>query len=440
MTWSWGVREPNLKQIRNLYRKQTFARDVTILSLGTAFSQVLAIAVTPILSRLYDPVAFGMLGVILALAAPLSEIAGGKYELAIVLAKDDKEAANIFALTWSAVLCTALLTAVIMWLFGARIAELLGVPAAAPLLPLAAIAVLFSGWYESLTHWITRTRRFVRQTISETFRSSAISVAQILAGINGLGAIGLIFGRIIGGALATAVLSVQVWRDEGRVAVGSISLRGMRDVARAHGNFPKFNMPRTALFSSSNNLPSIFLAAFFGPAAAGLYWFTFRLLWLPSSLVGNAVRRVFYQRAVTLYHQRQPLWPIFKKTTIAMTLMGGPPVLLIVLAAPALFEFCFGADWRHAGVYAQWLVVWWFCTFVNVPATMIVPIFGLQRILLGFELFAVAFRLAAMFCGVLMGSDVLTVALYAAAGTFVHALQIIYVARVTIEHDRSIAE
>ena len=85
-------------------------RSVAVLATGTAAAQALTVAVSPILTRLYDPSEFGVFGVFMAVAATIVTVAALNYELAIIVADDDDEALDVMALSVLVVIATALIS------------------------------------------------------------------------------------------------------------------------------------------------------------------------------------------------------------------------------------------------------------------------------------------------------------------------------------------
>ena len=75
--------------------KTSFAGDVLKLVSGTTLAQAIGILITPILTRLYAPEAFGTLALFTSITSILSVIACMRYELAIMLPESDEEAANL---------------------------------------------------------------------------------------------------------------------------------------------------------------------------------------------------------------------------------------------------------------------------------------------------------------------------------------------------------
>ena len=401
----------------DLFKAPSFVRNVAVLASGTAAAQAIGLAVAPILTRLYDPNAFGVLGVFVGVLAVLGVAASWKYELAIVLPPEDRDAANLVAVCFLAVGITTVIS--LIGIAGIRFAadrywgqELTW------LLLLAPVAVLGSGIYQTLIYWATRTREFSGQSVSQVSRATTIGAFQVGAGFFGGTPAGLVMGRVIGEFAAVIVLGRLLSSYAERVRA-SISWSRMRDLARRHRRFPLFSTPQAVLESLSRNLPVFLLAVLFNPAVAGLYWLTFRVLQVPTALVGQAIRRVFYQAAVELYNKGERVFRIFGQTSAALFGLGLVPTGVLILFGPTLFELVFGAEWREAGVFAQWLIVWWFATFVSQPSIMLVPVFGLQRAYLLYEIVVAVLRAAAIGFGWLMGDPLTAVIAYAIVSAIV---------------------
>ncbi len=172
---------------------------------GTAFAQALPIAVSPILTRLYTPADFGVFAMYMAIASILGVLVTGRYELAILIPKQDRDAIHIAALSAGlSVVLSGLLLLVVMF-FNQAIAQLLGSPELSAWLYWVPASTLLSGIYQSLNYWSNRKSQYKRLAISRTAQSGSASLAQLGAGYVGAGATGL-----VGGQLAGQVRRIQV--------------------------------------------------------------------------------------------------------------------------------------------------------------------------------------------------------------------------------------
>ena len=401
--------------IRDVW-SSAFVQNVVVLMSGTALAQALQFAISPVLSRLYEPSAFGLLGVFLATKSIVSVVSAAKYELSIVLPERDDVAVNLFALGGGIVVLVS--TGILLGVMVGRLqlSALLGEPQLAPYLWWLPLAVLAAGLYKVLNYWSTRKKHYTRLSISQGVRSVGVAGTQVPAGYLQAGPTGLVGGQVAGQVLATVALGAQILREDWRRIWKFLSLRKMRVGATEYSNFPVYTAPQDLTNSISQNIPSYLLAFFFSSEAVGFYWFTRRLLNAPSRLVGRAVRKVFYQRASEKHAEGKRIFSDLWKTTAGLAGLTVVPVLVILAAGPPIFEFAFGGEWERAGRYAQWLILWWAVGFINIPAMMLVHTFSLQHLLFGYEVVQAVARVLAIAFGAYVGDDLTSIMLFSIVG------------------------
>jgi O-antigen/teichoic acid export membrane protein len=73
----------------------TTRRGVLAIAGGAAGGQFVAIAASPVLTRLYTPGDFGVFAVLIAITVTLGSIAALRYELAVLLPASDREALSL---------------------------------------------------------------------------------------------------------------------------------------------------------------------------------------------------------------------------------------------------------------------------------------------------------------------------------------------------------
>src|SRR5690606_18762412 len=79
--------------------RSDFVRSVSKLGSGTIVAQIIAFATIPLLTRTYSQEAFGLLAAFVAVVGIISSFATLKYDTAIVLPKDDKDAYALLKLS-----------------------------------------------------------------------------------------------------------------------------------------------------------------------------------------------------------------------------------------------------------------------------------------------------------------------------------------------------
>ncbi len=109
-----------IRELKNRVFSDTLAKGIFIIASGTVIAQIIGIITTPIISRLYTPSDFGVLGLFTATLSILALAGGFRYELAIPLPEDDKDAANLFVFFLVLLSVTSLCFLILIFLFGRR--------------------------------------------------------------------------------------------------------------------------------------------------------------------------------------------------------------------------------------------------------------------------------------------------------------------------------
>jgi O-antigen/teichoic acid export membrane protein len=142
--------------------KSSFLRSVAVLAGGTAIAQAVPILVMPLLTRIYKPDDFGMLGVFSALLGITSVVAGLQYEVGIPIPELDETAVNLMGVALICVVVTSGMSAVAIALFSAEIADLVRMPEIGKFLWLLPICIGGTGGYTAFQFWAVRKRAFPR--------------------------------------------------------------------------------------------------------------------------------------------------------------------------------------------------------------------------------------------------------------------------------------
>jgi lipopolysaccharide exporter len=417
-----------LKQFRDKYALPgSFKANVLTLMTGTAIAQMITVAISPVLTRLFTPEAFGALGVYLSLVAIVGAVVTLRFDQALMLPKDTEIAAVLF---WNSMLSVGVISGFSFLgcvLFFKPLLSILKVrewPAVIFLLPLS---LIFIGTYATLNSWSTRQKKFGRSSISQVVRSLAASGVQVFSGLLKAGPLGLIGGALTGDCFAALALAWQVKRDDWPILRRSCCWDKMKCAARQYREFPLFSSTQNLLNAISQNIPLLLLAKFFGPAVAGFYVLGVRGIQIPMNFFLTSLRQVFFQRASELYNQGGDTYALFKRTTISLLALVAIPALAIILFGPGLFAFVLGRQWLVAGEYARWLILWLMLMFANVPAVLFAQIYRKQRSVLIQDICLLALRVLAIVIGGLRSSPLLAVVLYSLVGVIFNLFTIFWV-------------
>ncbi len=191
----------------------TFAGNVLKLVTGSMIAQGLGVLVTPVITRLFAPEAFGVAALFASLTGIIGAVACLRYELSIMLPKTDEEASNLLGLSLFFVLIITVISALIIFFAGDVIAGLLNSPELNKYLWLVPVSVFVSGTVLVLNYWNSRTKHFGRLSITRVVSSVVAQTTKLGAGFSGFVSGGVLIGTgILGLIVSTLILGGQVWR------------------------------------------------------------------------------------------------------------------------------------------------------------------------------------------------------------------------------------
>jgi O-antigen/teichoic acid export membrane protein len=378
--------------------REGFARSVSIVAGGTAMAQTIAVAASPILTRIYKPVDWGGLQVFISLMALALVAASGRFEVAVLLPEDEQSAIDILGV---AVLCVCLTAAVAA---GAVLVchHVRRLPAGISVLRghlwVLPLSVFGGGLYQALSYWVMRHHGYKQIAITKFTQAGAQVATQLGAGFLIHGSLGLLVGDAAGRIAGSGRFLRELWRNENS-RIRAIRPSRMMRLAIRYRDYPLVSMWGALINATGLALPSLFLAQYYGAKDTGWFALVNRVLGVPGALIGASIAQVYTSEAAKLSRSDpKRLLYIFRKTTRRMLSLGLAPCVLFTLFAPRLFALIFGAGWREAGEYARYLAFMFYAGFINSPVTMTLNILERQRAQVAWD----ASRLALTFLSMLL--------------------------------------
>lgn len=409
----------NVRSLTEPLLQNRFLRAVLTLASASAAGQLIMLAVTPVLTRLYTPEAFGVLAVFSSLMGVVLVVSSLRYELAIPLPRSDRNAAQLLVLALFINLGTVAVTTIAVLLLRHKVAAWVKTPALANLLWILPIAIMTAGTYQALNYWAVRNQDYKRIARTRISQGIANVTAQIAGGFAGLGALGLVLGQVVGQSVGVSRLAKGVGLRQFWHRTQGSSLRS-RALVKVHQRFPKYDVPAAGVNAMSTQLPNFALAVLFNPATAGFYYLAERIIGTPMSMVGQAVAQVLYGQSREEI-RNGVFQHTVKRILLVLTLAVSLPVLFIFVFAEPVFVLIFGEAWRQAGGYASWLVIGLAMQFVYSPLSMVLMATEGQMVNLGIHSFILLLKLAALLTGyltedALLGIQCLSLALFVGYG------------------------
>lgn len=407
-----------------------FFKNVALIAGGTAFAQILNILLSPVITRLYSPEEYGVLTTYTAILGILA-LAALKYEMAIPLAKDDKQSINVLVMSLFVLISYVTIIFFILLLFGDPIFDIFNFDTINTYWYLVPLGVFLSGLYIVLKNWAFRIKDF--KSISKTTMNQSLfsNLMKVGFGFWGIGEIGLILGTIVGQSFGIRVLSKPLFLKF-KTLSNYISTNKVIESLKRYKNFPIYNAPNKLLISIGNQLPIIFLATFYGTRVVGFYGLAYTIVRLPMNLIGNSVGDVFFSEAAKIGKENPST---LKKLSIELIkkliVVGLIPLFTLIFFGPFLFSFVFGENWYNAGVYSRIISIMLFFSLIFTPVSRVYEVFEKQKEKLLIDLVRITLIIIVFTIGwQFQISSYLTILLYSIIMSLIYCVTYIFAIRI----------
>ncbi len=426
------------RKLRSIYSSEFF-RNVATLMTGSTIAQLIALAIYPVLTKIYTPDEHGLFSLYMGIIAITGIIATGRYQLAILMPSEDKKAVNLAALGLLLSIGVGLILLVVVALFREQIAGMFKVPGIEKWLWYVPLSTVLIGFFQVSIYWHNRHKHF-RSTATGNLTQSIVNSGVKLTTSGAVPAGGGLILGAIAGQVAGAGYFLFSWLRKFRIHFTGISRAGMKEVAAIYYRFPGFNLPNNLVNSISNSMPVFLLGAYFGAAELGLYSLGFTMIFRPMNLVTNSMEQVFSQRVIKKYTERISI----RRDVITLIKrsfqIGIIPFLLAGVFGPLIFRTIFGAEWEVSGRYMQLLIPWFFTAFIANQLTFIPDLFSLQKTAFLLNIIRLVLRIGGMVVGIWQQDILLALGLFSAASFLVVVVTLVWYVRLVRDFDKEILQ
>ncbi|MGV3636580.1 MAG: lipopolysaccharide biosynthesis protein [Flavobacteriales bacterium] len=354
-------------------RTTAFRRNIITLLGGTALAQAIPLLAAPVLARIYTPEQFGALALLLAIANPVSLVVCGRYELTVVLPRDDAKANLLARSGLFLAVSVTLLLAGLMGVFHAPLASVLGGSNATWPLLLAPILFGLMGFFQPLNNWLIRKQAFRAMGVNKMAQTTGITAVTLVLGWLSV-EMGLLWGYIAGWAVYVLVAMAQVRKTGFRYRPWDLA--AMRAASLEHRDFPLYNTLPALLHTATLSIPVFLIVRQFGEDTTGQLNLCRQTVLLPVTFFATTWMQVYMQRASRTVIEREQVLPGLWRSMLTLAVMAAALVVTLVLGGPFLFAWVFGTEWTLAGEFARLLAVPIALQFVVTPLTVILPPMG----------------------------------------------------------------
>ncbi len=408
---------------------------VMAILLGSGIGQLLVLAVSPILTRLYTPEQFGVLTVFVSVTSVLGTFVLFRFDAAIPLPASDRVAAAVAWLGLGLATCLSVLTGLLGVWVAVPLARLVGTPALAGVWWLVAGATFMVAVDQVLLTWMVREKRYRALGLRNGLQGAGQAAGQVGLGWTGWNPVGLLVGWIAGRIAAVGGL----FSSGGLLRQGIPTRDGLVQAAVRYRRFPLVSSWSALINALGQQAPFLVISAYYGSVTIGLLGLTIRVIAAPASMVGQAVGRVFQGEASEAVRLGdRPLRPIVTANTRILLAIGAPVCVILAAFGPWLFHVVFGAAWEEAGQYARLLSVGYLAQLAVSPISLTLLILERQGTQLAWDALRLVLTVGGPLAAALLGgSAIVAVGVLSAMFVLCYGTLFLVCWQAASRHDRS---
>lgn len=415
-----GARARTLLDRLGALRSHHLVRAVTEVSAGSIVTQVLGFMAMPLIARIYGPEQLGVYGVFQSIVSTLGPVAALCIPMALILPKSDADCAALIKVALSLTLMLALIALGTLVVYGKNLAVILNVAALGWTIFLVPAFMILTTLMQISRQLLLRESAYRTIATTGIVQSIVVQATKLLLGLRYPVSATLVLAQTAGELVHAGYAYARNRHWKSRYLQHRHRWREIMLILRRYRDFAIYRAPQVLVNSAAHAAPVLVLSAIFGPKFAGYYAMSYTILAIPVALVGRAVGDVVYKQSAALETSNAVLNLLTKSTKgmLAASILIFPAIALL---APFVIPVVLGEEWREASYYMALLAISQISHFSTRPAVAIIPILGLQRWLLGYEIFSATLRASALILGALVfRDDQIAVALFALAGLLIY--------------------
>ena len=332
--------------------ENNIVKNFMVLLSGAVIAQALPALFSPIISRIYSPSDFANFAYWSSIANTVAVVSTLRYELAIVLPKNNEDAKQILKGSMLLSLITSVLTFLFCIIFitkndNSNFSSLF-------FSFLIASYVLVVGINQSISYWLIRHQQFKKTSLNKVIQSVSLVVITLLFGFFTIGG-GLIYAYLIGGACLCIFSFWQI--REAEINFKSFNFLLIKEQLVNYKNYPIYNAVPSLLNAASSALPVFFVVNYFSSNESGQFAFVKQNITVPIMYLAALISQVYFADIANDIKEgksiKLKLLNLFKILAVFSFIIS----ITLVLFGEEIFEFVFGSNWILAGKVAGIIVL-----------------------------------------------------------------------------------
>jgi len=277
------------------FQNEFFKNMMTLLS-GSALAQFIPFLILPILQKwFFSPAQFGELALYTSVSMLLAQVAGFKYEFAIVKTDNQNDAENLFVGAFTITVIVSFIAAILFNVFPVFAGKLFGVSEIENYFFIIPFSIFLYSSFEILNYWNNRNKNYKRIATGKVVKTLTAESTKLSIGYWNLSSMGLVYGRLVGEFWSFAYMFFRFIRNDAK----SFHLSKKDDILKTlkkYYHFPAFTMPSVFVRNTINLVFISLFATYFGTTKVGIIGISVVYVATAFGLISQSFAQVFYKK------------------------------------------------------------------------------------------------------------------------------------------------
>ncbi len=348
--------------------------NIGVLLSSAVVAQILALLLTPVLTRMYSPEAFGFFNAFVSYSGTMALFLFFSIEFAIVKSRSVGNVNRVLGLllTVGGISAFVIFSSVTLEL---SFYKSLGFEKLFDIKFYVFVGALFAAINMVLNSLVTRLRIFKLYAATQIAFVVMRFVITFTLFYMGVEALGLILGFLLPTLLNLLYVGSKTNVMSCKPDFHFLSLMA---TAKKYRDLIFYNAPGNLINTLIVNFPIFYILKSYSIEEAGFFGLAYRMILMPVSLMNKAVGQVLYREFVDNKNEPSRVFMLVVKNATLLSLFF-PVFLILYLYGDVIFTTVFGELWGKAGAMAALMSPFVFCSFVVSPLSLFFPAFDKNK-------------------------------------------------------------
>lgn len=371
--------------------KQNILRDSLKLFSSGALGQIVALLLLVFIGRQYSEEAMGILGSFLAWSGLFAIGIMGRYEQAIVVVPNDREAWGLFRSSIELAIVGTVSLFIFIYLANkfAAYNPLGGYTWWMPLY------VLLLAIFSASSMLTLRLKRYGHLAISQGVRTVSNNLLKVLFGLRDASAAML----LLSSALASLLGLMPIIRFAKRIWHEAPPRKARLIALKRHINFLRYSTPQTLINTALASLLILLIPFAYSISEVGILTMSTMLARRPLLVLSESIGQVYFERMSRTVSMRASLWGLIRRPIGLILTIGLVIAISLAFCIEPLVVLFVGDRWLASAEVILWMLPSLIFTFANSIFNVLPDILGRQKSNLYAQVLMLLFELVVIVSG-----------------------------------------